>query len=213
MIKSKSLMALTIAAMLTVSAQGYAQTQPDPHHPAQGAGITESVPADQQQPSMMMPKMGEMMQMMGQMMQMMGGGQMDMGGRSIPQMGMADHFAGRIAFLRAELNISKAQEKAWDAFAGALHGSSERLRDAGAPAMPGMANADLPSQLEVREKILSAQLEGLRGINATLVPLYAALSEDQRKVANDLLAGPMGFMPGGMTQGGMAQGSMMPMQK
>jgi hypothetical protein len=45
------------------------------------------------------------------------------------------------------------------------------------------------------------------------VPLYAALSEDQRKVANDLLAGPMGFMPGGMKQGGMAQGGMMPMQK
>jgi hypothetical protein len=79
------------------------------------------------------------------MMQMIGGGQMHMGGRSVPQMGMAYHFAGRIAFLRAELNISKAQEKAWDAFAGALHGSSEHLRDSRAPALPSMANADLPS--------------------------------------------------------------------
>lgn len=187
---------------------------------------------------MMMP-MGEMMQMMGQMMQMMGnsqmgmsGGQMGMGGdqkgMGAGQMGMsekgtADHIDGRIAYARAELNITKDQEKAWSDFAAALHNAAEGLKTIGADPMPSNASADLPAKLELQEKLLTARLEGVRGIRTALTSLYAVLSEDQRKTANDLLVGPMGvmpmamtqggMMPAGMAQGGMMQGGMMPAQQ
>jgi hypothetical protein len=230
-------MAATFAAVVAISSPSFAQTQPDPHHPQPGSGTVQTMPNAQQPPGMMMP-MGEMMQMMGQMMQMMGGGQMGMGGpgmsgmatagtgmakMGMPQMGMADHFEGRVAFLRAELNITKPQEKAWNDFVAALHSAAGRIKDSGVPMMPAMANGDLPARLEAQEKLLGARLDGSRDIQAALAPLYAALTEDQRKLADDLLVGPMGFMgpgmmpagmpQGGMMQGGMSPGSMMPAQQ
>ena len=107
-----------------------------------------------------------MMQMMGQMMQMMGGGQMGMGGgqmgmggpgmgdsqmgmgnMGMPEKGTADHIEGRIAYARAELNITKDQEKAWNDFAAALHNAAEGLKTIGAHPMPSAASADLPARL------------------------------------------------------------------
>ena len=56
-----------------------------------------------------MNMMGDMMKMMGGMMKMMGGGQMDMGGMQMSDMGMTERVEGRIAFLRAELQITDTQ--------------------------------------------------------------------------------------------------------
>lgn len=49
MLNSKSFAALIFAAMLATSAQSYAQTQPDPHHLAEGAGATAAAPGTEDQ--------------------------------------------------------------------------------------------------------------------------------------------------------------------
>ena len=154
-----------------------------------------------------------MMNMMSGMMKMMGGGgaQMGMGG-----MNMTEHTAGRIAFLRAELQISDAQSKAWDAFADSMQKIGSQMKEADMPMMAEGSAPQLLARLDSQERMLTARLEGVRAMKAAFAPLYDALSAEQRKTADDLLANHMGLMPlgmmqGGMMQGGMMQGGMMPM--
>jgi len=206
MLKSKSLVTLTFAAMLAASTQGFSQTQPDPHHPADGAGTTETVPGNQDQQGMSMPMM---MNMMSGMMKMMGGGgaQMGMGG-----MNMTEHTAGRVAFLRAELQITDAQSKVWDAFADAMQKIGSQMKAADMPMMAEASAPELLARLDSQERILTARLEGVRTMKTAFAPLYDALSTEQRKTADDLLANHMGLMPLGMMQSGMMQTGMMPAQ-
>jgi hypothetical protein len=197
MLKSKSLVTLTLAAMLAASSQGYAQAQPDAHHSGQGTHSTEAAPGNQDQSGMSMPMM---MNMMSEMMKMMGSGgaQMNMSG-----MGMTEHTTGRIAFLRAELQITDAQSKAWDAFADAMQKIGSQLKAADMPMMAGASARQLLARLDSQERMLTARLEGVRAMKAAFAPLYDVLSAEQRKTADDLLANHMGLMPLGMMQGGM----------
>jgi cell pole-organizing protein PopZ len=207
MLKSKTLITLTFAAMLAASTQGYAQAQPDAHHSGQGTHSTEAAPGNQDQSRMSMPMM---MNMMSEMMNMMssGGAKMNMSG-----MGMTEHTAGRIAFLRAELQITDAQSKAWDAFADALRNIGSQLKQTDMPMIAEASAPQLLAQLESQERMLTARLEGVRAMKAAFAPLYDALSTEQRKTVDDLLANHMGLMPLGMMQGITMQGGTMPAQK
>jgi len=205
MSRSKSHVALTFAAMLAASSQSIAQTQPDPHHPAPGAGTTEAVPGNQDQQSMSMPMM---MKMMSGMMKMMGG--------EGDQMGMAgaEHIRGRIAFLRAELQITDAQAKAWDVFAGVLQDNAERIKEMNMPMMSGSPKPQFMTQLDSQERILVAKLEEVRTTKATYAALHEVLSEEQRKMVDELLQNHTNMMPPGMMQRGMMmKGSAVPMQQ
>lgn len=210
MLNSKSLISLTFATMLAATTQGFAQTQPD-HHLTPDTHTTETVPGNQDQQGMSMPMM---MNMMSSMMKMMSGGgaQMGMGG-----MNMTEHTAGRIAFLRAELQITDAQSKAWDAFADAMQKIGSQMKAADMPMMAEGSAPQLLARLDSQERMLTARLDGVRAMKAAFAPLYDALSAEQRKTADDLLANHMGLMPlgmmqGSMMQGGMMQGGMMPAQ-
>lgn len=146
-----------------------------------------------------------MMNMMGEMMKMMGGdgAQIGMGGMDMSGMGMTERIEGRIAFLRAELQITDAQSKVWDVFADVLRNNAKLFKDA---SMPMMAEASAPrllAQLESQERMYDARLEGVRAMKATLAPLYENFSAEQRKTADELLVTHMGLMPSGMMQGGM----------
>ena len=205
MLKSKSLITLTFAAMLAASSQGFAQTQPE-HHLTPDTHSTETVPGNQGQQGMSMPMM---MDMMAGMMKMMGGGdsQMNMSG-----MGMTEHTAGRIAFLRSELQINDAQSKAWDVFANALRNIGSRLKEADMPMMAEASSPQLLARLDSQERMLTARLEGVRAMKAAFAPLYDTLSAEQREMVDELLATHMGLMPLGMMQGSMMQGGAMPAQ-
>lgn len=139
-----------------------------------------------------MPMM-DMMQKMG-MMRQPGGGAGSGGG-----MGMAtiDRVEGRIAFLRTELKITDAQNAVWNAFADALRANAKSLGEVRSSIMSGMAGSaqqNLVERFALQEKWLAARLEGTRAIKAALTNLIGALSEDQRKAADELLAPHMGMM-------------------
>lgn len=161
----------------------------------------------------MMNNKGGKMPMMDMMQKM---GMMKHGGGSGPGggMGMAtiDRVEGRIAFLRAELKITDAQNSAWNAFADALRANARSLGDVRSSIVSGMAGAAQPSLVErfaLQEKWLAARLEGTRAMKAALGNLMAALSDDQKKSADELLAPHMGMMA--MMQSGQAgSGAMQP---
>jgi hypothetical protein len=59
---------------------------------------------------------------------------------------------------------------------------------------PGRSAANLPDRLDQHEQLMAAQLEAVRTMNKALKPLYAALSDSQKKTANELFSGRMGMM-------------------
>ena len=144
-------------------------------------------------PGMMMS--GDMSQMMGmmQMMRMMQGGRMPMG---MGPTGL-QHIEGQIAYYKAELKITDAQAPQWNAFADALRGSAKRLQEAVAKSMQPNEALTAPEQMERRIAMLSAQLDAMQPVLAAAKPLYAALSDDQKKIADELMAEHFMSMRGG----------------
>jgi LTXXQ motif family protein len=161
------------------------QPQHEEHHP----------PAATAPPSPGMP--GGMMSgaggtpMMGMMQMMMG--QDGMGG--MPMMAaMAGHVEGRLAFLKTELKITEAQLPLWNAVADAIRANAKGMSEMMGGMMGASQAATLPDKLAMREKMMTAHLEALHRLKAAVEPLYAALSDEQKKTADEVLIGPMGMM-------------------
>ena len=157
------------------------QPQHDEHHPpAPPAAAGPGMPGG-------MAGAGDM-PMMGMMRMMMGRDGMSMMGA------MARHVEGRLAFLKTELKITDAQLPLWNAVADAMRANAKNMGDMAGGMMGGSETATLPDKLAMREKMMTTHLEALRKFKAAVDPLYAALSDEQKKTADELLIGPMGMM-------------------
>jgi hypothetical protein len=60
------------------------------------------------------------------------------------------------------------------------------------------ASMSAPDRLDHMEKMMSAMLETVKATKAALTPLYAVLTEEQKKMADQLIDGPMGMGMGRM---------------
>jgi len=171
--KQALILAVALGFAIAGSVPAWAQTATDPH--AQGGP-----PPAAGKPAPKSPGMGGM-------------GMMQGGGMQGMQMGPGKHIEGRLAFLRAEIGITGAQTPVWNAFADSVRKASKDM----AASMPMHAmdsKGDWLSNLERREKAMTSHAESLRAIRTAAQPLYAALSEEQKRTANELMAGPMGPM-------------------
>jgi len=177
--RHRKICAWWVLMLVLAAGPGFAQQpRPDQHHPG-GAP-----------PSAVMPGGGMAgadggMPMMGMMRMMMGQDGMAM---------MTGHVEGRLAFLETELKITDAQLPLWNAVADAIRADAKTMGGMAEGMMGGMQTDTLPEKLAAREKIMTAHLEALRKFKAAVDPLYAALSDEQKKTADELLIGPMGMM-------------------
>jgi hypothetical protein len=168
---------LIIAAMLAAGSPLYAQTAPPP--PAGAPTMPGGMPGMQ-----MDGERGGQIPMIG-MMGMMGGQMMEM---------MASHAEGRLAFLKTELKITDAQSAQWNAFAEAVRANAKGMKDMHAAMMEQRTQSmTLPDRLGLHEKMLSAHLDALRRLSSAVGPLYAALTDEQKKTADEIMI-PMGMM-------------------
>ncbi len=176
--------ALILAAAVAVLAGTAAIAQQSPQQPMMGG----------QMPGAMMESGG-----MGHM--MMGQGMIDQGG--MPMMGMnpSQHIEGRLAFLKTELKITEAQAAPWNAYADAVRANAKRMGELMDQMMsngmmmqgqPGMMMS-LPDRLNWAEQHMAAHMEMLAAIKEPTLQLYGALSDDQKRLADQLI-GPMGMM-------------------
>ena len=125
---------------------------------------------------------------------MMGMGMMRMMAECPMMMGGMGHYAeGRIAFLKAELGITDAQKAVWDAYAAAIAKNLQGMQATRA-AMLKMMEAKSPvERLDNHIAAMEGRLASLKEIQPPLSALYAVLSADQKKKADELLTG-MGCM-------------------
>lgn len=179
-----------VGVLATLPLASHSQTRPaDDHNHAEKSQATPAAPGGTE-----MKGGGMMGGDMSRMMAMMHGGMMMDGGTPLK------HVEGRLAFLKTELKITPAQEPQWTKFTDAVRSTAQTAegKNAGAakPAMMqgGMKPSTAPERLAHYEKTLAARLETVRALKAAVDPLYASLSDDQKKVADELLMGPMGMM-------------------
>jgi LTXXQ motif family protein len=123
------------------------------------------------------------------------GDQMMMGGGSgmMPMM-QPRHVEGRIAFLKTELKITDAQSQQWSAFADALRENAKAMTTMHDRMMSDGATTSAPQLAERHIQMMSAHLEQMKAITGAEAKLYAVLSDDQKKTADELLSMPMGSM-------------------
>jgi hypothetical protein len=187
---SSSVLAATAALLIACSAPAFPQS--DPNYP--GGGAKEAAPA-QEMPGGMMGGRSMMGMMMrgGGMMGMMGGQGMMGVMESCPMMGGTAHSEGRIAFLKAELAITDQQKEVWDAYAAALKKNLEGMRGMRLAMMKVMQAKSPVERLDAHVAAMESRLAALRELKPALANLYSALSEEQRKKADEFLTG-MGCM-------------------
>jgi len=126
----------------------------------------------------------EMMSMMRNMMTMM----------SAQSGMMASNIEGRIASLKTELKITDAQAPAWNRFAEAMRAAAGSMGNMYEQMMQSGPAAILPARLERREKMIATHLSRVRALQDALKPLYASFNDDQKKIADGMMIGPMGMM-------------------
>ena len=109
---------------------------------------------------------------------------------------MASHLEGRLAYSKAELKITEAQESLWNTYAAAARDNTKTMVGHCTAIMSqrGTSTVSLPERLEEHEQLLGSQLDAIRAMNKALKPLYAAFSDDQKKTADQLFWGPIGMM-------------------
>lgn len=175
---------LVVATILGSAATASAQTTDGAakHHPDMSVpGMMSGTPAAAGGPASGGPAetgMGRMMSAMQGMTSMMA----------------PDHVEGRIAYQKAELAITDAQLPQWTAVTDALRQNAKAMQDGMTKlAKDGMPTA-APARSDMMVTMMSERLDGMRKLGAANKALYAVLTPDQRKTADDMAAHPMGMM-------------------
>jgi len=187
--RTGSVLPAAAGLLITASTFAFAQTPQNTHHPE---GASQEAAPPQEMPMQM--RGGMMMQdgMMGGMMRR--GGMMGMM-ENCPMMGgdTAAYAEGRTAFLKAELAITDAQKEVWDAYAAALKKNLEGMQAMRETMIKVMQAKSPVDRLDAHLAAMESRVAALRELKPPLANLYAALSEDQKRKADQLLTG-MGCM-------------------
>ena len=137
---------------------------------------------------------------------MMGGSMMDEG--NMRQRGMAEGMMHggdsaamvdrHLADTKAALNITAAQEPAWQAFATQAKQQAETMQTMRGKLRDADADATAPDRMQARTQLLQQRLTGTEAMTKALKHLYTVLSPEQRTIANQRLS-MMGEQRMGMT--------------
>ncbi len=109
------------------------------------------------------------------------------------------HVDGRMAFLKAEIAITEAQESQWQAVEDVLRARIEKRAEHMAERRgqrAERAESGAPDRLAGHIEAMEARLEHLKAMESAVSDLYAVLTPEQQASADELLPGP------GMGRGG-----------
>jgi hypothetical protein len=99
----------------------------------------------------------------------------------------ADHIEGHIAFLKAELKITAAQEGEWDKVAEAMRKDVTEAKAADRQYISKTRPSAIDS-LNERTYYAELRAQGERRFLEAFKPLYGKLSDDQKRAADELFA-------------------------
>ena len=95
---------------------------------------------------------------------------------------------GRIAFLKAELKVTPAQEGQWQQFATAMRQNAQSLDQVIASARQHRGTVEnAVDRLAMRAQFTQIRAENEARLLTAFRPLYSSLSPEQQQVANELM--------------------------
>ena len=107
-----------------------------------------------------------------------------------------EHIDGQLGYIKAELKITEAQTAQWNVFADAFRADKEKQAEACKTMQEQVrstASAPLPDSMKMMADRLSVRLESLRTMYAAIGPLYASLTQEQKKKADEIMKGIPGI--------------------
>jgi hypothetical protein len=107
------------------------------------------------------------------------------GGASAPPPG--DTTEARIKYLHDRLRIMAEQEEMWDRVAQAMRDNPRNFTPFLKDRLGAMTSGSAPDLLHAYQALGEAQLDSLRRVISVFEPLYASLSEGQKKIADAVL--------------------------
>ncbi|MBY6241046.1 Spy/CpxP family protein refolding chaperone [Methylosinus sp. Sm6] len=112
--------------------------------------------------------------------------------------GAGEHIEGRLAYLKAELQLTGAQAPQWTAFADAYRAAGQKVAQYCAAAKDHKMPSGVLEQFGMMERNMTAHLDSVRAIKSAAEPLFTVLTDEQRKTAEEVMTGEMGLGTGGM---------------
>jgi hypothetical protein len=112
--------------------------------------------------------------------------------------GAGEHIEGRLAFLKAELKLTDAQAPQWSGFADGYRAAGQKVAQYCGTAKDHKMPGGVLEQLGMMERNMTAHLDSVRAIRSAAEPLFAVLSDGQKKTAEEAMTGVMGLGMGGM---------------
>jgi hypothetical protein len=101
---------------------------------------------------------------------------------------MWEHIDACIAFLKAELKITPAQTRTWEAFANRLRENAVKMRDLRSSTQMGkIAEAPLVQRLDHQEKWFATGYENIHALKPLVTKLYGSLSQEQQRTADMII--------------------------
>ena len=94
---------------------------------------------------------------------------------------------GRIAFLKAELKVTPAQEAQWQQVEAAMRENAKALDQTIANGRENRAGMNAVQRLELRDQFAKVRVENNGRFLAAFKPLYASFSPEQQKMADQLI--------------------------
>jgi hypothetical protein len=101
---------------------------------------------------------------------------------------------GRLAYIKADLEITDAQMAAWDAYAATVRAQHATMESMQADMMKAKESGSALQRLDARIKAIESKLDSLKVLKPVTEGLYAVLSDEQKKNADQLLGGGCGMM-------------------
>ena len=101
---------------------------------------------------------------------------------------------GRLAYIKADLEITEAQVPAWDAYADAVRARGTTMESVHADMMKAKEGGSALERMDARIKAMESMIGSLKALKPSTEALYAVLTDEQKKRADQLLGGRCGMM-------------------
>lgn len=102
--------------------------------------------------------------------------------------------AGRLAYLKGELEITDAQTEAWNGYAEAIGARIDLMQGMRQGMFEAMQSGTAIERMTTRIAGMEAMLEAMKALKPATEKLYAVLTDEQKKVADQLIGVDCGAM-------------------
>ena len=110
---------------------------------------------------------------------------------------MLERIEGRLSYTKTELKITDAQIAAWNQLADAIRTAAKHHNERMKGIFAGSERSKtLPERVEAQEQFMSVRVEEIKLIKTALKDLYAVLSDEQKKEADEVDIPMVGMMGG-----------------